>query len=342
MIKFYNKQFVLLIVLFIMFLASNGQGVAINLTGVAADSSAILDISSNDKGLLIPRMTTAQRLLINPLGMTQKGLMVFDVTLNMFFFWDGVSWVVAIGPQGVTGATGGVGATGATGGVGATGPVGVTGATGGVGATGPVGVTGATGGVGATGPVGATGATGQMGLTGTVGATGMTGATGFTGGYPVHFIGEVYGGGIVFFVYDDGQHGLIVCDTNLSSNMRWYAGTSIDVMSRADGLGAGKTNTSIIISRLGIGDGASYAALLCSNYSVTFGGVTYGDWYLPSKYELDLLFLQKDSIGGFSASNYWSSTETQINGAWLQNFISGIQYDHSKWDSWCVRAIRSF
>tara|TARA_B110001452_G_scaffold64424_1_gene51158 strand:+ start:784 stop:993 length:210 start_codon:yes stop_codon:yes gene_type:complete len=53
-----------------------------------------------------------------------------------------------------------------------------------------------------------------------------------------------------------------------------------------DGINPGKANTSIIISSQGYGDGATYAARICIEYSVTISAVTYGDWYLPSKYEL--------------------------------------------------------
>ena len=51
--------------------------------------------------------------------------------------------------------------------------------------------------------------TGATGATGNNGTAGITGATGATGGYTVHNIGDSYGGGIVFYVYDGGQHGLI-------------------------------------------------------------------------------------------------------------------------------------
>jgi len=44
-----------------MKLNSNAQGIAVNSTGASADSSAMMDVSSTTKGLLIPRMKTAQR-----------------------------------------------------------------------------------------------------------------------------------------------------------------------------------------------------------------------------------------------------------------------------------------
>ena len=85
----------------------------------------------------------------------------------------------------------------------------------------------------------------------------------------------------------------------------------ISSIAYADGVGAGKANTAIIIANQGYGDGATYAARICNEYSVTVDGVTYGDWYLPSKFELNLLYLQKSVVGGFANNSYWSSTEVQ-------------------------------
>jgi hypothetical protein len=124
-----------------------------------------------------------------------------------------------------------------------------------------------------------------------------------------HYIGESYGGGYVFFVYDEGRHGLICAKTDQSASMHWSAGTNTYTMARADGVGGGKSNTAIIIANQGNGDGSMYAARLCNEYSVTENGVKYGDWYLPSREELALLSQQRNVIGGFAEDFYWSSTE---------------------------------
>ncbi|WP_166437170.1 tail fiber domain-containing protein [Niastella caeni] len=58
------------------------QNVAINEDGSLPDSKAILDIKSVNKGILIPRMSTAQRLAITPV----KGLLVYDTTTNSFWY----------------------------------------------------------------------------------------------------------------------------------------------------------------------------------------------------------------------------------------------------------------
>jgi hypothetical protein len=174
-------------------------------------------------------------------------------------------------------------------------------------------------------------------------ATGPAGAQGPIGGYPVHTIGESYGGGIVFYVYDGGQHGLIAAVADQSYSIIWYGGTFTNTRARADGVGAGLKNTAIIIANQGSGNGEAFAATVCNEYSVTVGGVTYGDWYLPSKHELNLLYLQKNVVGGFTNSSYyWSSTETSNLLASIQYFGYPIQANSNKSVTNPVRAVRAF
>lgn len=66
--------------------------VAVSNDGSTADSTAILDIISTTKGLLIPRMTTTQRTAI-PTTVTSMGLLVYDNTTNGFWFYNGTAWV---------------------------------------------------------------------------------------------------------------------------------------------------------------------------------------------------------------------------------------------------------
>jgi hypothetical protein len=259
------------------------------------------------------------------------------------------------GTDGATGLTGPAGANGTNGTNGDNGDQGIQGLQGIAGTNGDTGVTGDQGAAGATGPAGAdgtngtngtdgaTGLTGPVGADGTNGTNGTDGATGLTG--PVHTIGESYGGGIVFYVYDGGQHGLIAAIADQSRGIRWYGGTNTNTRARADGIGAGLKNTAIIIANQGPVDGAAFAATVCNEYSVTVGGTTYGDWYLPSKYELNLLYLQRNVVGGFAsnASNgYWSSTEYNGFFAWVQYFNNGGRYIDDEYDFNYVRAVRAF
>jgi hypothetical protein len=72
---------------------SVAQNVAINGTGAAPAASAMLDISSTTKGLLAPRMTTAQRTAI---AAPATGLLVYDTTVGAFYYYDGAVWRLMI------------------------------------------------------------------------------------------------------------------------------------------------------------------------------------------------------------------------------------------------------
>jgi len=158
-----------------------------------------------------------------------------------------------------------------------------------------------------------------------------------------HYIGDSYGGGIIFWLDASGQHGLIAATTDNSTAIRWYNGTYRYTGTTGDGLYAGAMNTALIVAtQLADNQTGLFAAKVCVDYSVTVDGITYGDWYLPSKYELNLLYLQKVAVGGFASTFYWSSTEGSNAVAWLQYFINGYQTSSDKYPTHYVRAIRAF
>lgn len=67
-----------------------GQSISINNTGDAPDASAMLDVQSLSKGMLVPRMSKSKRQdIVNP----ATGLIVYDTDFNSFWFWAGSSWV---------------------------------------------------------------------------------------------------------------------------------------------------------------------------------------------------------------------------------------------------------
>lgn len=69
----------------------------------------------------------------------------------------------------------------------------------------------------------------------------------------------------------------------------------------------------------------------------------YGsDWRLPTSAELLSLYEQRMLVGGFSNDDYWSSTEQDINSAWIQGFRNGDQDRYNKHSKLRVRAVRSF
>jgi hypothetical protein len=81
------KNLIILVFLFIAQYA-HSQGIGIGSTNPPHPSAA-LDVNSTNKGLLIPRMTTTQRVTIaSPL----KGLLVFDNTTSSFWFYNGTAW----------------------------------------------------------------------------------------------------------------------------------------------------------------------------------------------------------------------------------------------------------
>ena len=165
-----------------------------------------------------------------------------------------------------------------------------------------------------------------------------------------HSIGESFGGGIVFYVWDNGRHGLIASTSNLSfggtTGFTWGP-TANYVMAIRNGINAGMSNTERIIIKQGAGIG-NYAAMVAAHYSFNgngWGG--YGDWYLPSIYELQLLFKQKsDTRLNFTNTTYvWSSTEADDKTAYTLNFFSStgtVQAEPKNLNPRSVRAIRSF
>jgi len=84
------KQILYLSAFLILFSSITFAQVAINYDGSAPTTHSVLDIKSDTTGLLIPRMTTIQKgTLATKLGSLHEGMIVFDKTANIFFFWDG-------------------------------------------------------------------------------------------------------------------------------------------------------------------------------------------------------------------------------------------------------------
>ena len=82
-----KNTFVITIMLLLLRQVSFAQNVGIGTT--TPDASAILELNSNSRGLLIPRMdSNVRKAIVNP----AKGLMVFDNEYGSFWFFDGTSW----------------------------------------------------------------------------------------------------------------------------------------------------------------------------------------------------------------------------------------------------------
>lgn len=97
---------VLLIIYFTIISKTYSQSVSINTTGNAADTSAILDITSASKGILIPRMTQTQKLAIFT---PADGLLVYQTDGSKgFYFYSNItaSWNLLAGSAGLTSLNG--------------------------------------------------------------------------------------------------------------------------------------------------------------------------------------------------------------------------------------------
>lgn len=91
----------LLLLLFLAIGLSAWSQIAVNSDGSSPDASAILDVKSTTKGLLLPRMTSAERLAI---ASPATGLTVYDLTTQSYWYYNGTSWaILGYSPWTVTG-----------------------------------------------------------------------------------------------------------------------------------------------------------------------------------------------------------------------------------------------
>ncbi len=139
-------------------------------------------------------------------------------------------------------------------------------------------------------------------------------------------VGDVLGGGVVYYVSDGGLHGLIVNKVNIGNELdneggknQWGPTTSHGTTSAE--IYTGRKNTEICVEAM-----ADFhqrfitwplekksSAEMCDEYKVTVDGVEYDDWFLPSQKELIELFRNRNIVTEKGAAipnnNYWSSTQ---------------------------------
>ena len=163
-------------------------------------------------------------------------------------------------------------------------------------------------------------------------------------------LGSTHEGGKVFYIFqpnDQGYvpgetHGLIAAPSDIPYGTYKIFPSCYASYGTSTALGTGAANTTKILACTA--DNENAAKLVDA---LTDGG--YSDWYLPSKDELNLLYLNRISAGNNFASNeYWSSSElyawtySSYEAAWYQFFTDGSQSITGKNNQKGVRAIRSF
>lgn len=184
---------------------------------------------------------------------------------------------------------------------------------------------------------------------------------------PTHTVGDLYQGGIIVFLEDNGQHGLIAAthDQNpLDGNgdmvgVAARPGACCDYGASNHGLYGGAPNTAYIIARQGNG---IYAAKVANDYSVQGDGESactgdefslltnngngdelppvsetcYSDWYLPSNVEM--LIVQRAMTAGQVAIDpapfhlYWTSTQNKVIGSQNSMLLELLGYQGSSID----------
>ena len=162
-----------------------------------------------------------------------------------------------------------------------------------------------------------------------------SGEDGPTSPTPPLSLGQEHAGGIIFYLDETGAHGLAAAPTDQGSTVGWLNGEYLVTGATGTALGAGQANTLAIVNAQGEGN---YAASLCDQ--LVLNG--FSDWFLPSKDELNALFLSKTVVGGFSEDFYWTSSEHGEGSAWEQVFNTGVQYYANKNFHKRVRAVRAF
>lgn len=122
------------------------------------------------------------------------------------------------------------------------------------------------------------------------------------------------------------------------ANYAWSGNTTDAIGSNARGtaIGKGYANTLAIVSQSGT---EGKAGTISQAYRGPNGLM---DWFLPSQDELNALYLQKSTVGGFVDTSDWSSSESDASFAWLQFFGGGFQSDASKYATLYVRPVRAF
>ena len=165
---------------------------------------------------------------------------------------------------------------------------------------------------------------------------------------PILSIGDSHEGGIIFYL-DGNRGGLIASTQDLEGTYEWgcYL-TQVEDGGNLTQIGTGYKNTLDIVNQQCLTEFGGIPAAQAAQDAQING---FDDWYLPSRDELYLMYLNigqggldsNNNIGNFSASQYWSSSESNFSNAWIVAFGVGLSESIAK-NSFHgrVRTVRSF
>lgn len=134
----------------------------------------------------------------------------------------------------------------------------------------------------------------------------------------IYKIGDTIDGGRVVYTYGEPITGFKALVAKHVITLTTWGSVSIITQASGTTIESGLQNTTRILA---IDSTRPIAASLAYNFSE--------GWYLPSKDELNEIYKNKTLFGTLT-SEYWSSTEYDINGAWVQRFSDGNVYEGSK------------
>jgi len=144
---------------------------------------------------------------------------------------------------------------------------------------------------------------------------------------------------------DAGDNNLLVDGTGsftgaVTASLFTKAGDCTDADAVGTSCGGGKKYATGLVSATS--DGGSYNWWDATTYCRDIKN-GYNDWYIPTKSELNTLYGQKTTVGGFVSGYYWSSSEYSTTSAWDQYFGNGYQYSgYAKAHAYYVRCIRRY
>ena len=176
----------------------------------------------------------------------------------------------------------------------------------------------------------------------------LTGCVGSEDNNPILSIGDSHEGGIIFYLDGNGG-GLIASTEDLEGTYEWgcYL-TQVEDGGNLTQIGTGYQNTLDIVNQQCLTEFGGIPAAQAAQDAQING---FDDWYLPSRDELYLMYLNigqggldsNNNIGNFSDSQYWSSSESNFSNAWIVAFGVGLSESIAK-NSFHgrVRTVRSF